>query len=223
MGPQYIPASANILTDVASLVTNYASTTSDHYPVFTRYRFTAASSLPVNLEYFSAQKQSQKVQLRWSTALEVNSKEFVVERSANGRDFTALARVAAAGNSAEPHTYSLVDEKPLSGANFYRLKMVDKDGQNTVSRIIKVVFDRTVVVTFAPNPVKSTLVINVIEAKEPVTVQLLDAQGKTLRQRVSPAGNNQPVIFNLDGVAKGTYILKMTASQSVQTEKVIVQ
>ncbi len=39
MQPYYITATANILTDVTSLVTNYASTTSDHYPVFTRYLF----------------------------------------------------------------------------------------------------------------------------------------------------------------------------------------
>ncbi|TWI79486.1 putative secreted protein (Por secretion system target) [Lacibacter cauensis] len=35
----YLPASAKILTDVTSLVSNYGSTTSDHYPVFSRYRF----------------------------------------------------------------------------------------------------------------------------------------------------------------------------------------
>ncbi len=35
----YLPNSANILTDVTSLVTNYGSTTTDHYPVFSRYLF----------------------------------------------------------------------------------------------------------------------------------------------------------------------------------------
>ena len=35
----YLPASAKILTDVTSLVSNYGSSTSDHYPVFSRYRF----------------------------------------------------------------------------------------------------------------------------------------------------------------------------------------
>ena len=35
----YMTGSANILSDVSSLVSNYGSTTSDHYPVFTRYRF----------------------------------------------------------------------------------------------------------------------------------------------------------------------------------------
>ena len=39
MAPYYMPATASILTDVTSLVSNYAGTTSDHYPVFTRYIF----------------------------------------------------------------------------------------------------------------------------------------------------------------------------------------
>ena len=39
MEPSYMSSTANILTDVASLVSNYGSTTSDHYPVFTRYIF----------------------------------------------------------------------------------------------------------------------------------------------------------------------------------------
>lgn len=39
MQPYYMPSTANILTDVASLVSNYGKTTTDHYPVFTRYQF----------------------------------------------------------------------------------------------------------------------------------------------------------------------------------------
>ena len=39
MQPFYIPSTANILTDVAALISNYGKTTTDHYPVFTRYQF----------------------------------------------------------------------------------------------------------------------------------------------------------------------------------------
>lgn len=39
MSTYYMDGSANILTDVAGLVSNYGGTTSDHYPVFTRYQF----------------------------------------------------------------------------------------------------------------------------------------------------------------------------------------
>ena len=39
MEQYYMSSTANILTDVTSLVVNYGSSTSDHYPVFTRYIF----------------------------------------------------------------------------------------------------------------------------------------------------------------------------------------
>jgi hypothetical protein len=41
MAPYYIRGTAAIRTDAAALITNYANTTSDHYPVFSRYSFTA--------------------------------------------------------------------------------------------------------------------------------------------------------------------------------------
>jgi hypothetical protein len=37
--PYYMPSTAAVLNDVTSLVTNYGSTTTDHFPVFTRYMF----------------------------------------------------------------------------------------------------------------------------------------------------------------------------------------
>lgn len=39
MDAYYMDSTASILNDVTSLVNNYGSTTTDHYPVFTRYRF----------------------------------------------------------------------------------------------------------------------------------------------------------------------------------------
>jgi hypothetical protein len=41
MQAYYMPSTANVLTDVTSLVSSYGSTTTDHYPVFTRYKFEA--------------------------------------------------------------------------------------------------------------------------------------------------------------------------------------
>jgi endonuclease/exonuclease/phosphatase family metal-dependent hydrolase len=37
--PYYMSSTASVLSDVTSMVSNYGSTTSDHYPVFTRYMF----------------------------------------------------------------------------------------------------------------------------------------------------------------------------------------
>src|SRR6202000_2639088 len=40
MSKFYLPASATVRSDVATLVTGYGTTTTDHYPVFTQYSFT---------------------------------------------------------------------------------------------------------------------------------------------------------------------------------------
>ncbi len=48
----YLPGSAAILTDVAGLVTNYGNSTTDHYPVFTRYLF--VQSQTASLSYAGA-------------------------------------------------------------------------------------------------------------------------------------------------------------------------
>ncbi|MFC4262184.1 Ig-like domain-containing protein [Ferruginibacter yonginensis] len=44
----YLTNSASILTDVTSLVTNYGTTTTDHYPVYTRYLFQPTSSATIS-------------------------------------------------------------------------------------------------------------------------------------------------------------------------------
>lgn len=45
--PYYMPQTANILTDVTSLVSNYGNTTSDHYPVFSRFKFDAPPAVEI--------------------------------------------------------------------------------------------------------------------------------------------------------------------------------
>lgn len=72
MKPYYINSTANILTDVTSLVTNYASTTSDHYPVFTRYIFEnkiapEVSSCPVVAPLCSTSSNSYSIPLFMAT------------------------------------------------------------------------------------------------------------------------------------------------------------
>ncbi|MGE5105902.1 MAG: choice-of-anchor J domain-containing protein [Sphingobacteriales bacterium] len=56
ISPYYMPASANILTDVATLINNYGSTTSDHYPAFTRYQF-CKLTCPADITTVATEKQ----------------------------------------------------------------------------------------------------------------------------------------------------------------------
>jgi hypothetical protein len=82
-------------------------------------------------------------QLEWTTAIESDLQDFVVERSADGTTFLPVGRVTAKGSYSE---YAFTDNSPLdvdmSRTFYYRLKMVDRSGAFQYSEV------RTVSLTF---------------------------------------------------------------------------
>jgi hypothetical protein len=84
-------------------------------------------SLPLNLLSFKAINAGKHVQARWGTANEINTKQFIVERSSDGNNFSSIGTVVAK-NSSGNNSYSFNDVDPLKSISYYRLKMVDKDG-----------------------------------------------------------------------------------------------
>lgn len=111
-------------------------------------------NLPVVLTSFIASSESNHVTLTWSTTEETNSDRFEVERSATGKNWHKIGTVKAQGESNILRNYSLADVKPLSGTNYYRLKMIDRDATFTFSRIESTVFNSNIASVY-PNPAVS--------------------------------------------------------------------
>jgi hypothetical protein len=115
--------------------------------------------LPVKLTYYRAGKLDKSVLLNWETGWERNSKEFIIERSSNLIDFLPLGTVPASGETKERTQYEFIDELPLPGPNYYRLRMVDHD-QSYVFSVIRDVFFRsdTDGLIVSPNPASANLI-----------------------------------------------------------------
>lgn len=103
----------------SGLVNNYGNTTTDHYPVVTRYDLSYPSK-PVDFQNFIAKANTSNVELSWNTAHEINSKYFIVERSPNNRQFTAIDTVNGQKDKRGKTDYFVIDNKPLKGKNYYR-------------------------------------------------------------------------------------------------------
>ncbi len=86
------------------------------------------SPLPVSLLSFTGNCSGDNVELKWATSSENNSDYFTIERSADGRDFTCIGKVKAAGTSGNIRTYKLVDKQNNGGYYFYRLCQYDFNG-----------------------------------------------------------------------------------------------
>lgn len=94
------------------------------------------SALPITLVDLKAVPGEDHVMLLWTTASELNNKEFVVERSADGTTFEDLGSIPGAGTSSVPLDYAYKDDSPVNGLGYYRLRQIDHDGSWTWSDIV---------------------------------------------------------------------------------------
>jgi hypothetical protein len=142
--------------------------------------------LPLELIVFNGWYNGIENELHWTTATEINSDYFGVEKSLNGIDFYPIGEVNAAGNSLVEMHYEFFDDDPSIGMNYYRLKMMDIDGIYEYSNTIAIRVDGDGVPAFVvyPNPVSSALnfSINSIDDQK-IFVEITDIPGKKLFNR----------------------------------------
>ncbi len=177
------------------------------------------NSLPVNLLTFEAIKQNKKVLLQWTTDNELNADKYVVERSVDGITYTSIG-IVIAYNNGNKNNYSFTDLQPFSGLNFYRLKMMDKDGSFKNSPVRKINFDNTGDdVSVYPNPVVQARIF-ITSSSNCNAAVLFDAAGKTIRTYALHGRSNT---LDLSGIANGTYRLKIFTANSTVSRKIIIQ
>ncbi|MBK6339962.1 MAG: T9SS type A sorting domain-containing protein [Bacteroidetes bacterium] len=173
------------------------------------------SPLPIELVSFTGYHNADNYtnNLNWVTAAEINSSRFVVEKSLDGSSFTYLGEKAGAGNSTTTLNYDLVDTKPSLGDNYYRLKMIDKDGTFEYSRIINVnvgVGCWSQILGIYPNPTHGMLNIRFLSGeKENFTMRVMNTTGQVVRENTFDfaAGINF-IEMNTFDFADGLYILQ---------------
>lgn len=141
-------------------------------------------TLPVKLNYFTGTGLQGKSLLKWSTLSELNTSLFEVQRSADGSNFELLARVSAVGNSNTEQQYDYTDANPIEGMNYYRLRIVDEDGQFEYSNIVRIAFkvnsyDQIGVLSSGVVWNKLNLVIS-SPVTQTASINLFDASGRML-------------------------------------------
>ena len=145
--------------------------------------------LAVNLTDFTYSTTGKSVQLKWETATESNSDNFIVERSSDGVNFSQIGKVKAAGNSNVLKQYSLADNNP-GYLNHYRLKQVNLDGSFIYSKILYVKFDAANPVSVLLNPVINILKINISGGiVNHGNLVIYDFNGRKLMNLKASAGN----------------------------------
>jgi uncharacterized delta-60 repeat protein/uncharacterized repeat protein (TIGR01451 family) len=170
--PNTSVASGETINNSASIYFDY------NLPVLTNTSITkiTAEVLPVHLLSFAASRQGTDNMLQWSTSQEINLSGFAMEKSSNGKDFTTMGWQAAGTNS-----YVFIDVHPLKAKNYYRLKLVDKDGSYSYSVIQMVDNSKGLIVSVYPNPTKGqlNLLLN-SESRQLASISILTLDGREM-------------------------------------------
>jgi hypothetical protein len=166
--------------------------------------------LPVSLFQFAGTPSGSSVLLNWITASEKNTRQFVIEHSADGRSWKPLGSVNAVG--AMTNNYSFTHSTPVVGTNFYRLLIQDIDGAKSYSNIVTVYFDKQLQSRLYPNPVSSQLTIRSSDP-QPVIVLIFNAAGQPVKRMLTSGYETK---LNVSFLAAGIYIGEIKQGGRIQ-------
>ena len=159
--------------------------------------FTIQAPLALDITKFFASKMNQAIKLNWNANDEANLEEYVVEKSDNNINWIELTKIGKNSQS----QYQYMDEQPFSN-NYYRLKMIEKDGSISYSKVITMNFENAYVNIF-PNPVRSILQFQGNFNAETQQIQVVDMFGRVVLSR---SFSNT---IDLSSLAAGAYWVKV--------------
>ncbi|MFN8282679.1 MAG: T9SS type A sorting domain-containing protein [Chitinophagales bacterium] len=171
-----------------------------------------AITLPVELADFKGTYEEGKTTLKWLTASELNSDKFVIQRAGADYQFEEIGSIKAAGNSAHVVNYNFVDEHPIAGTNYYRLKQIDNNGSFDYSNVITITASEEIKTEAAnikiyPNPATDVLKIDFTENKDALKeIKLYNAVGTLI---IQTSTTETYYTINISDLASGLYFLKI--------------
>ena len=185
-----------------------------------------AGTLPVVLTPLKGYYSKGVSHLYWKSLQESNSSHFEIERSNDGINFVMVGKVAAKSSSDKEVDYSFNDIRSNVGFNYYRLKLLDKDGKFQYSNIelLNVNIEGIYVTAIYPGPfIDKVNVVISSEGKTQSNINLFDNTGKLLisQKAVLNKGVTNLTVDNLDHLSKGLYIIKVQAGETIIVKKLI--
>ncbi len=184
-----------------------------------------SAPLPIILKSFDVRKINvTSTQISWVTAEEINVKNYEIQRSANGINFSSIATVnPKSPNSSTDVSYEVTDYKPLPGINYYRLKQTDIDGKFEIFGIKSVSFENKENF-FKLSAVGNRLKVTSANKKGTYYVLIRDTQGRLLQQeRLDLQGSVNETILSLNPGVKGVVFVTLSGVADQKSFRLFIQ
>ena len=177
-----------------------------------------STPVPVTLSSFTAQKVGATNQLIWKTESEFDNRGYDVQRQTPNDNWESLGFVKGLNKAS---AYIFEDKAPLS-ISYYRLRQIDFDGKETLSKVVSVSQSQKGQIRISPNPAsdKINIVLSNNDPSVSTSITVYDLVGKQVLMQKTTADMLE---LDMSSLTKGTYLLKIDSNNSTYTEKIIRQ
>ena len=185
-------------------------------------RIIIAAVLPITLSSFLAKNNGTTNQLIFRTESESNNSHFLIERGANGKDFSVIGRIEGHGTTQMVQNYEFLDKTPLQGTNYYRLKQIDFDERFEYSKILSVYFGQKNLDVSIASATNDFIKLNIFSQNEDdANISIVDMNGRIVSvQKVFLNIKENQIDLN-SSLQNGMYIVKINTNSGEQASKVL--
>jgi hypothetical protein len=192
----------------------------EDYPVISQ-----AMPLTIKLLDFNATlTRNKNVLLGWRAYVDDEAFGFEIERSKDQNVWEKIGTVDL-NTSAFTADYSFLDQQPITGKSYYRLKMIEKTGSSRYSNVRLIQIDKLITnLKIYPNPVKNDVTVSFNSVvNENATLYVRSLAGKVMMKKtiVLSQGDNR-VLFNTDALSNGLYIVELLTPEKSFINKLTV-
>jgi hypothetical protein len=188
--------------------------------------------LPIDLLSFEGYYDNGEVNLMWTTVAEQNNDYFSLEKSADGEEFVEFSTINGAGNSHDFIHYKVVDENPVEGISYYRLKQTDFDGKFqyfgpiAIESYFKV--SNEALFNIYPNPIDEgdlNLQLMGYLPEERVTLHISTLFGDIIHKEEILIGGNGLFEKTISSTlfTEGMYVIFIVSEKGIQRQKLMVK
>jgi hypothetical protein len=166
-------------------------------------------TMPLQLKSLNCIPTRNALNIAWQTCNEINFDYFELQKSLDGRNFSTLTTIKGKGNNGINNDYTYFDLINSNTKQYYRLKLVDKDGSYKYSQIVFSKGDGSLQqLSVYPNPAVDIVNIAHPVATDADVIKLYDWSGRLLKTILPKVGSTQTLLPTTE-LLKGTYIVEM--------------
>jgi hypothetical protein len=174
------------------------------------------NTLPLKLISFTGNMNTNNaIDLTWEVTEQSDIQKYIVEKSGDAITYNSIGTVTA--NTANRFTYNFTDAHPITGKNYYRLRIVEADNDYEYSKSILFIVGSKASLVIYPQPASDHITIQVGRPGLVNTMMLLtDISGKTVKNiRLT----SQVQDINISSLPAGMYFFRTNDGDSYKIIK----